>query len=87
MSLHNAWLVDGALLRDVGKLVEIAGVLINGRFDFQSPLANAWALKRAWPRASLLVVDEAGHTANDAITREIVRALDRFAEIQPSREL
>jgi proline iminopeptidase len=55
-------------------------VLVNGRFDFQAPIGNAWALHRAWPRAELVIVDNAGHAADDAgITRELVRATDRFA--------
>jgi proline iminopeptidase len=77
---HNAWLDDGVHLRGTDKLSDIPAVLINGRFDFQSPIGNAWALKNAWPRADLIIVDEAGHAAdNDAIARELVRATDRFA--------
>ena len=79
---HNAWLEDGALLRDAGVLADIPGVLINGRFDFQSPIGNAHALQKVWPRAQLVIVDEAGHSADAAgITEEIVRATDGFAGI------
>jgi proline iminopeptidase len=77
---HNAWLEDGALLADAGRLADTPGVLINGRFDFQAPITNAWALKRAWPRAELVIVEDAGHAAGDAnIARELGRATDRFA--------
>ena len=77
---HNAWLEDGSLLRDAGALANIPGVLINGRFDFQAPIANAWELRRVWPRAVLVIVDHAGHAANaSGVSSEIVRALDRFA--------
>jgi proline iminopeptidase len=73
------WLEDGALLRDAGLLADIPGVLVNGRFDFQAPIANAWALHRAWPRAELVIVDDAGHHSNDALVDAMVRATDRFA--------
>ena len=43
----NAWLEDGALLRGAAALAEIPGILVNGRFDFQAPLGNAWELSRA----------------------------------------
>jgi proline iminopeptidase len=77
---HNAWLEDGILLRNAGALADIPGIMVNGRFDFQAPIANAWALKRAWPRAELVVVDDAGHAAdNPSITQELIRATDRFA--------
>ncbi|MGZ4353938.1 MAG: prolyl aminopeptidase [Gaiellaceae bacterium] len=75
---HYAWLEDGALLRGAGALAEIPGVLVNGRFDFQAPLANAWTLHRAWPQAELVIVDDAGHHANAALTAAMVRALDGF---------
>jgi proline iminopeptidase len=77
---HDAWLENGALLRDAASLADIPGIMINGRFDFQAPIGNAWELKRAWPRAELVIVEDAGHAADNAgITEELVRATDRFA--------
>ena len=76
---HNAWLEDGVVLRNAGVLADTAGVLINGRFDFQAPIANAWELKRAWPRAELVIVHDAGHSGSASLDNELVRATDRFA--------
>jgi proline iminopeptidase len=76
---HNAWLEDGRLLRDAGSLAGIPGVLVNGRFDFQAPIANAWELRRVWPRAELVIVDDAGHSVDAGLARELVSATDRFA--------
>jgi proline iminopeptidase len=77
---HNAWLDDGILLRNARKLAGIPGVLINGRHDVQAQLANAEALQQVWPRAELVIVEDAGHSAGSAgITRELIRATDRFA--------
>jgi len=76
---HNAWLEDGILLRDAGALAEISGVLVHGRFDFQAPLENAYELSRVWPQAELVIVEDAGHVPTAAVTRELVRATDRFA--------
>src|SRR4051794_3712531 len=42
----------------------------------RAPLANAWELARAWPRAELVVVDDAGHGAPAALRRELRRATD-----------
>ena len=77
---HNAWLDDGSLLRGADALSEIPGILVNGRFDFQAPIANAWKLSRVWPRAELVIVDDAGHAADAAIGDQLVRATDRFAK-------
>ena len=35
---HGAWLEEGALLRDAGRLAGIPGVLIHGRLDLGGPL-------------------------------------------------
>ena len=77
---HNAWLEDGSLLRGAASLAGVPCVLVNGRFDFQAPIANAWALERAWPGAELVVVEDAGHAATEpALTAELVSAADRLA--------
>ncbi len=77
---HNAWLEDGSLLRDANLLADISGILVNGRFDLQAPIGNVWELKRVWPRAELVMVEDAGHAANNrALIQELVRATERLA--------
>jgi proline iminopeptidase len=76
---HNAWLEDEVLLRNAAVLADLPAVLINGRFDFQAPIANAWTLREAWPGAELLIVDDTGHRPTGSISGEIVRATQRFA--------
>jgi proline iminopeptidase len=75
---HYAWLEDGVLLRNATALADTPGVLVNGRFDFQAPIANAWTLKEAWPRAELVIVDDAGH--GSGLDGAIVEATRRFSE-------
>jgi proline iminopeptidase len=75
---HNAWLEDGILLRNADRLADIPGTLVHGRFDFQAPLENAYTLSRAWPRANLVIVDDAGHVPTGEIARQITRATDGF---------
>ena len=74
---HCGWLEDGVLLRNATALAETPGVLINGRFDFQAPIENAWTLKQVWPRAELVIVDDAGH--GSGLDAAIVAATQRFA--------
>ena len=79
---HDAFLEDGILLRNAHLLADIPGILVNGRFDLQAPIANAWELNRAWPRVELVIVENAGHLGDDpALTRELIRATDRFATL------
>lgn len=75
---HNLWLEDGIVLRDAHVLAKTPGILVNGRFDFQAPISNAWALKQVWPKAGLVIVNEAGH-ADPKVGVELVRATDSLA--------
>ncbi len=77
---HYAWLEDNVLIRDAVAIADIPGIMVNGRFDLQAPIGWAYELKRVWPRAKLVIVDDAGHDASNAsITQELVRATDQFA--------
>lgn len=81
---HGAFLDEGALLHDAGRLAGIPGVLVHGRLDLGGPLVTAWELARAWPDAELHVVKDAGHLGSAESTRLVRAALDRFADV-PSR--
>jgi proline iminopeptidase len=76
---HGAWLEEGALIRDAGRLAGIPGVLIHGRRDMSCPIDTAWALARAWPGAELVALADAGHLRTDSNRRALLRALDGFA--------
>lgn len=76
---HELFLEDGALIRGATALANISGALINGRYDLQAPLGNAWTLHRVWPSASLTVVDNVGHSADaPSMSAAIVTATDGF---------
>lgn len=78
---NDLFLEDGVLLRNAHLLDGIPGVLINGRFDLQAPLGNAWALHRAWPAAELVIVEGAGHAGSDpGLSRDLVEAISRFGD-------
>jgi proline iminopeptidase len=76
---NGAWLEEGVLLRDAGRLAGIPGVLIHGRLDLGGPVVTAWELARAWPDAELFVVDDSGHTGSDTMRERMLDALDGFA--------
>jgi proline iminopeptidase len=76
---HGAWLEEGALIRDAGRLAGIPGVLIHGRLDLSCPLDTAWELARAWPDARLHAPADSGHWGSDTKRRLLLSALDEFA--------
>jgi proline iminopeptidase len=77
--VHGAWLEEGALLRDAGRLAGIPGVLIHGRLDLSGPLDTAWELARAWPDAELVALRDSGHQSSDTMREWTLSALDKFA--------
>lgn len=82
--LNDFYLEEAQLLRDVGKIKGIPGIIVQGRHDICTPPAAAWALKKAWPEAELWIVDDAGHSASEpGIIDGLVRATDRFAGKTP----
>jgi proline iminopeptidase len=76
---HDHFLEDGELLRGVGRLAGIPGVLIHGRLDVSGPLDVPWLLAESWPAAELEVVESEGHTGGDATIDRLIAATDRFA--------
>ncbi|MDP5313766.1 prolyl aminopeptidase [Streptomyces poriferorum] len=76
---HGAWLEEGRLIRDAGRLAGIPGALVHGRLDMGGPLTTAWELAKAWPDAELTVIEDAGHLGGAATTRAVLAALDGFA--------
>jgi proline iminopeptidase len=80
--VHGGFLErDGQLLEEAGRLSGIPGVIVHGRYDVCTPVANAWDLKRAWPEVELRIVDDAGHTMTEPGTiHELVTATDGFRD-------
>lgn len=77
---HGAWLEEGQLLRDVGRIAHIPGIIVHGRYDMPCPLRYAWELHKAWPASVLNIVEGAGHSlAEPGILDRLIRATDRFA--------
>ncbi|MDQ1012854.1 proline iminopeptidase [Streptomyces sp. V4I23] len=77
---HAAWLEEGRLIRDAGRLAGIPGVLIHGRLDMSGPLDTAWELAGAWPGAELVVVEDSGHLGSAAMRTAMYGAFERFAQ-------
>ncbi|WP_020662337.1 prolyl aminopeptidase [Amycolatopsis benzoatilytica] len=71
---HGAWLEEGQLIRDAGKLAGIPGVLVQGRYDAVCPPITAHQLHRAWPGSELKLVEGAGHAVSDPGVMAALRA-------------
>jgi proline iminopeptidase len=78
--VHGGWFEEGQLIARAGRLKDIPGVIVQGRYDLATPPVTAWDLHRAWPEAKLMMVPAAGHAFSEpGIGRALVSATDRFA--------
>lgn len=72
---------DGELLEDIERFNHLPGVIVQGRYDVVTPPHSAWSLARAWPRARLQMIGDAGHAAGEpGVVDALVRATDAFAD-------
>ncbi|WP_338863966.1 prolyl aminopeptidase [Myxococcus stipitatus] len=70
---------DSQLLDDVQRIRHIPTVIIQGRYDVVCPPESAWALHQVWPEAELILIPDAGHSANEpGTTSALLEATDRF---------
>jgi proline iminopeptidase len=74
------WFEPGQLIRDAGRLGEIPGVIVQGRYDMCTPAFTAWDLHRNWPEADFRLIPDAGHSFEEPGNLDaIIEATDRFA--------
>jgi proline iminopeptidase len=77
--INKGWLDEGQLIANAGRLKDIPGVIVQGRYDCCTPPSTAWDLKKAWPEVELNIV-HGGHLFSEpAVTDGLIRATDRFA--------
>jgi proline iminopeptidase len=71
---------EDQLLRDVALIRRIPCVIVQGRYDVVCPMRSAWHLHRAMPKAKLVIVPDAGHSAFEpGNARALRQATDGFA--------
>jgi proline iminopeptidase len=79
--VNEAFIEPDQIIREAGRLADIPGVIVHGRYDVVCPVDQAYALATAWPGARLRIVGGAGHAASEpGITDALIRATDEFAE-------
>jgi proline iminopeptidase len=73
------FLPPDSLLREVGRLRDVPGVIVQGRYDAVCPPMSADDLHAAWPEAEYTVVADAGHSAFEpGIRSRLVAATESF---------
>ena len=83
--VNRIFLPDNSLLEQLPRIRHLPCSIVQGRYDAVCPIVSADELARAWPEASYVIVDDAGHSAFEpGISRALVAATDAFAlSLQP----
>ena len=79
--LNKGWMEEAQLLRDAGRLRDIPGTIVQGRYDTATPMRSAWDLHRVWPEADFHLIPDAGHAYSEpGILDRLIRATDSHAD-------
>jgi proline iminopeptidase len=69
---NDSFMAPDQLLRNVGRLSGIPGIIVQGRYDLLCPPAISAALAEIWREAEIRVVEAAGHNLYDPGIRDAV---------------
>jgi proline iminopeptidase len=69
---NNCFMKPDQLLDQAGKLADIPGIIVQGRYDLLCPPSTSRALAARWPKAEIRIVEGAGHTLYDPGVRNAV---------------
>jgi proline iminopeptidase len=79
--VNSIFLGPNQLVEEAGRLAEVPGTIVQGRYDVVCPADGAWALHRAWPGARFELVPDAGHSSSEpGIRTALLNATDALAD-------
>lgn len=75
---------DNWILENIHKIRDIPGIIIHGENDQICPWSNAQELHAAWPKSTLFLIPNAGHSANEpGILEALIDATEDFKNKLP----
>ena len=78
--VHQAFLEPNQILNNAGRLKDIPGTIVHGRYDMVCPVNQAIALSDAWPEAELKIIGDAGHSSSEPSTTDaLIAATEKLA--------
>jgi len=72
---------DGQILRDLYRIAQVPGTIVQGRYDMICPPLSAHTLVAGWPAGRLHMIKAAGHALSEpGISQELVRVMKQVGE-------
>ena len=76
----DCFLRPNQLLSEAGRLADIPGIIVQGRYDLLCPPATSHALAAVWPAAELRIIEASGHVLyHPGIRNAVMRAIADLA--------
>ncbi|MBR1198499.1 prolyl aminopeptidase [Bradyrhizobium sp. AUGA SZCCT0240] len=69
---NDCFMRPNQLIEEAGRLADIPGIIVQGRYDLLCPPATSHALAAVWREAEIRLVEGAGHTLYDPGVRDAV---------------
>ena len=69
---NHCFMRPNQLIEEAGRLADIPGIIVQGRYDLLCPPKTSHALGAVWREAEIRMVEGAGHTLYDAGVRDAV---------------
>ena len=77
--VNNCFIEDSFIMANIKKISHIPATIIQGRHDVICPPFNALDLAKAWDKASIEIIEDAGHSAfEENVARKLINALYTF---------
>ena len=79
--INKCFIDENQILKNMGIITDIPGLIIHGRYDIVCPLNNAMDLHHLWNNAELHIVRDAGHSASEpGNVNALIRATQEIAK-------
>jgi proline iminopeptidase len=80
--VNNCFIAENQIIDNMDKLKNIPGMIVHGRYDMITPLGNSAKVERAWKKAELDIVRDAGHASSEpALTDALIKATEKMAKL------
>lgn len=79
---HHKDILGNKLLENISRIDHLPAFIIQGRYDLCTPPVTAYELSKVWPKAELIMLPDAGHSASEpSISRELVKSVEKFKSL------
>lgn len=80
--MHQCFLEQNQLLDHCSLLADVPGFIVHGRYDMVCPVDQAITLNKAWPKADLRIIPDAGHAATEpGICKALVQCTNEMLDL------